>query len=141
MIYKFNKETIEYNFILKGVKQQQFYTGWYIDLPEYIAAGGHKGSLAMVAGADDFLDILLGDDPSNTVVLDLQLEPQFKTESDYVTLVKVPVKKLKRYVTGGADYILPVYDGKNINHKMWLCNVTKYVFGFFPNEIYFKHIK
>lgn len=141
MIYTFNKETLEYNFIIKGITQKQSHTGWYIDLPDYIKAGGSKGSLAMVAGADTFLDILLGDDPSNSVTLDLQLEPKFKKEIDYVTLIKVPVKKLKRYVTGGADYILPIFEGKKIDHPMWLCNVTKYVFGFFPKEIYFKQIK
>lgn len=116
---------------------------WYIDLPEYIEAGGFKGSLAMVAGADTFLDILLEDDPSNEVILQLELDKQNNPE--FNILSKDDRGKIRKFVLGvtfgGADYTLIEYKGETINHKMWLCDVTKYVFGYFPDEIYFKKVK
>jgi hypothetical protein len=33
---------------------------WFIDLPEYIANGGSKADLRMIAGADTMLDIMTG---------------------------------------------------------------------------------
>jgi hypothetical protein len=38
----------------------------------------------------------------------------------------------------GAWYILNQYLGIDFNLKMWLCDVTKFVFGNFPKKIYFK---
>lgn len=116
---------------------------WYIDLPAYIEAGGSKGSLAMVAGADTFLDILLNNNPSNKVTLDLETE--FQNEDGFEVLDLIPPSNkvwgiILDYTIGGADYILKEYKGREINHKMWLCDVTKYVFGYFPQRIHFKQI-
>ena len=38
----------------------------------------------------------------------------------------------------GAWYFLNEYQGVSYSMEMWLCDVTKYVFGDFPNRIYFK---
>ncbi len=38
-------------------------SGWYIELPEYIAQGGNKGDLEMVDGADIMLDIMAAGRP------------------------------------------------------------------------------
>jgi hypothetical protein len=121
---------------------KEVHGGWYIDLPQWIENGGGKGALAMVAGADTFLDILLNGDPSNKVTL--QLEITNPHDDTFTVLYLIPPKKLwgklKQATFGGADYILPIYNDKMVMHKMWLCNVTKFVFGYFPKVIYFKQI-
>jgi hypothetical protein len=113
-IYKFYKDEI----------------GWFIDLPEWTH---EKWELQMVMGADKFLDILSrGEDLV------------------YVTMSKEPFEDceiLHYHCEGrlegpeygeGAWYFLQEYKGVDYGLEMWLCDVTKFVFGEFPNKIYFK---
>lgn len=62
---------------MKNTMTHTFYkdqTGWYIDLPEFFEKGlGTKDNLAMVAGADTYLDILSGN--SDRVTLELSIAP------------------------------------------------------------------
>ena len=37
----------------------------------------------------------------------------------------------------GAWYSMDSYLGIAYQHEMWLCDVTKFVFGYFPKVIYF----
>jgi len=97
---------------------------WYADLPGY---PGPKGDLLMVAGADTMLDVLSGG--GNEVILSASLEP-FEN-ADKLELI--------RLVGGGGDYILKTFEGKTINHDIWLCNVIKYVFDKVPESIYFRN--
>lgn len=104
--------------------------GWFVDLPEW---KGEVWDLQMVMGADTFLDIL----------------SQGETEV-YVTLSKTPFNdceilhyqhdgRLEGPEYGeGAWYFLNEYVGISMDLKMWLCDVTKFVFGEFPTKIYFK---
>ena len=94
-------------------------TGWYIVLPEW---KGSKAALAMVAGADTMLDRL----SNNTykVSLEVHLEEQ---DSSFIKLSKV-----RNCWFNGADYVTCS------GHKLWLCNVTKFVFGYLPETIYVK---
>ena len=105
------------------------YGGWYIDLPEYLKQGGNKGDLAMVAGADTMLDFLAAGADKVSLILDLHPFPG----SDELTLVQK-----RDLLTGGGDYMLRTFEGLELNHAMWLCDVTEYVFGFLPARIYVK---
>lgn len=96
---------------------------WYIVLPNWL---GPHASLEMVAGADTFLDTLSYQ--TSDVCLDVSMEP-YEGCSE--------LKRLRRCPFNGADYILHEHDGKVVDHKMWLCNVTLFVLGRFPHSIYF----
>ena len=108
------------------------YSGWYIDLPDYLAQGGSKADLAMVPGADTMLDIMAGQE--NEVHISLDTEP-FEN-SDLLELEEVCHPDV-----GGGNYILRTYKGQSINHRMWLCAVTDFVFGYLPERIYIKLIQ
>jgi hypothetical protein len=122
---------------------------WYIDLPEFIEAGlGTQANLMMVAGADTFLD-LLDEEGTGKVTLTLSTAPflsagAFKGKIEFEKLF-MDMEELAKYdhppVEFGANYIVTRYQSKKINHRMWLCPVTLYVFGGeYPKEIYFsKH--
>ena len=114
---------------LKFVKES---TGWYIDLPEWT---GEKGDLQMVSGADTFLDFL--SDNGDRVDMNASISGDY----EYTGVLK---KVRDRPIGGGADYNLMEYD-KVIypegGHPMWLCDVTKFVFGGqLPDTIYFKEL-
>jgi len=102
--------------------------GWAIDLPKPHPFS--RGALAMVAGADTFLDILAqGEDK---VSLALSEEPI----DGYHKLERIALHQMG---IGGADYILKEYMGQEINWEMWLCSVTMWVFkGIHPKTIYFQ---
>lgn len=114
------------------MRQYRFYKdeyGWFVDLPEW---PGEKAELQMVMGADTFLDILA----------------QGETEV-FVTLSRTPFNgsytlhyqyrgRLEGPEYGeGAWYFLNEYMGIPMSHQLWLCDVTKFVFGDFPVKIYF----
>jgi len=105
--------------------------GWFVDLPEW---EGSKADLQMVMGADTFLDLLcegewvvwmtLSDEPFNGCnTLELMhygcSEPTTNDEEL------------------GAWYKLNSYRGIEFDLEMWLCEVTRFVFGSLPNKIYF----
>lgn len=116
------------------MKLYKFYKdemGWFVDLPD---SGFTKLELQMVAGADTFCDIIA------------QGESEF-----YLTLSSIPFEgcncliftkfgRLEGWELGeGAWYICKNYNGIRYELEMWLCDVTKYVFGdYFPKHIYFK---
>jgi hypothetical protein len=98
---------------------------WYIDLPNY---PGPKADLEMVAGADTMLDVFSGNGKS----VDL-----FVSENSVAGFDEL-IKLDKNDVGSGAYYLMKNYEGKEVNHEMWLCDVTAYVFGNFPDKIYIK---
>lgn len=100
---------------------------WYIDLPEY---QGSKEELEMVAGADSFLEVLAeGEDK----VMLLLSETPF-SGSD--VLVRLDDEE----VIVGMMYELNSYKGIPMDLIMWLCPVTVFVFGKYPNYIHFSKI-
>lgn len=108
---------------------KESYGGWYIDLPAYLEGGGSKGDLAMVAGADTMLDIMVAGGDRVALLLSLEPFPGF----DELELLRPSDPAL-----GGGDYILRQFKGQQLDHKVWLCGVTEYVFGFLPERIYIK---
>lgn len=90
---------------------------WYIDLPKY---PGPKAALQMVAGADYLLDVL--SEGKDEVKISLSL-----TQKENHCLKLCTTEQ----TTYGRWYW---YE----NHALWLCPVVVYVFGYYPETIYFK---
>lgn len=111
-----------YKFIKRGPE-------WFIDLPEFIEQGGTAGDLQMVDGADKMLDMMAGNE--NAVMLCVSKEP-FEG-ADLLSLVE----KCDPFI-GGGYYLMKKFEGEDINRKMWLCQVTEFVFGDIPLQIYVK---
>jgi hypothetical protein len=106
-------------------------TGWYIDLPEYIDQGGSKADLQMVEGADTMLDIMANGNAEVSIVLDTK---PFDG-ADELTLLELCDPEI-----GGGFYLMHTYKGKEIMHRMWLCGVALFVFGFMPEKIFIKQV-
>ena len=94
-------------------------TGWYVDLPDY---DGPKEDLVMVLGADTLLDILAQDD---CVVRTFIYEEDPGT-SDF------ELRRLK----DESDGYWYLAKSEVFEFEVWLCKVTKFVFGHFPRELY-----
>jgi hypothetical protein len=92
---------------------------WYVVLPEW---EGPKDDLEMVLGADTMLDILSqGEESINVIISEEKLEnPNFILNFD-------------KTESGGAWYKL---SGSLFNFDVWLCEVTKFVFGYLPKKLY-----
>jgi hypothetical protein len=111
------------------IKNEQ---GWFIDLPEYIEQGGTMADLQMVEGADTMLDLIAGKEKSVTLSIDRELFDN----ADILNLTE----RCDPYV-GGGYYLMPVFEGEEINKTMWLCSVTEFVFGDIPEQIFIKREK
>lgn len=102
--------------------------GWYIVLPDW---PGDRSALAMVAGADKLLD-RYNYDGTNRVQLVVKTSP---LPVSFTTVGKL--KKLFN-VGGGATYFVR---SERYTGPIWLCEVTKFVFGGkLPKRIYFKEL-
>ena len=106
----------------KNAKQE-----WYADIEEW---GGDMADLQMVEGADDLLNWIAGDSDS----CKLLMADDYMKDAEILELVYVREENLG----GGGDYLLETFKEKVVNHKLWLCNVTEFVFKQLPEKIYFK---
>lgn len=97
---------------------------WYVELPEW---EGSKADLEMVAGADMMLDYMAED--SNEVQAYLSIEP-------FEGADVLQFQRLATEIDNGAFYLMPKYLGIDLNLELWLCDVTKWLFGNFPETIY-----
>lgn len=109
------------------MKKLRFYNRdgrWYADLPDYIEAGGTEEECEMVFGADTWLDYL--SKGKDNVFLKLSTNPLkekiVKTDSDDF----------------GSTYLAKTYQGENIEHTLWICPVTLFLFGEYPETIYYE---
>jgi hypothetical protein len=98
---------------------------WYVDLPEW---EGPKDALEMVMGADTMLDIMAQGE--GEVTLYMLTHPRDRYEM-LTYLHETPE------LGEGAYYRMESYMGLEFNLNIWLCDVTKFVFGEFPKIIYF----
>lgn len=96
---------------------------WYCDIPEWL---GSVSDLEMVSGADTMLDYFA---KGETEVF-LTLSTDSFTSPGCLKFIEEDKNH------GGAWYILESYGDDNLNLKMWLCDVTKFVFGYLPKKIY-----
>lgn len=103
---------------------------WFINLPEY---PGPKEDLQMVAGADTFLEIISNEKDEVNVKF---TNNEFKgAEQLYFT----ELGRVEGFEMGtGAWYEIKSYEGVDNEFRMWLCDVTKFVFNEFPRVIYFQ---
>jgi len=103
---------------------KDFDTRWYVDLPDW---KGIKADLEMVMGADTMLEYMSEGEGKVRTSITLEELPGYNK----LTLIEETPD------VGGGYYLLEHYCGHNINLKMWLCDVTRYVFnGQLPKEIY-----
>ena len=95
---------------------------WYADVKGW---PGPKGMLLMVDGADTFLDYLSNN--GNEISLDLSLDP--KQGYDVLNY---------RYPHPGNDGAYYSTQMSEDEHILWLCGVTEFVFGFMPEEVWYR---
>lgn len=110
-----------------NMKDYRFYKeglNWYVDLPEWT---GSKSDLIMIGGADTMLDILSN---NGTEVITTISEEEFEGAS------KLEYQKLADDIGEGAYYLLASHGGVERNLSVFLCDVTLFVFGKFPQTIY-----
>ena len=106
---------------------------WYVVLPEW---EGDKADLEMVMGADSFLTIMSeGNDEVRLILSDEKIEG-----ADFLVLKEMGLFE-EIEVGSGAWYILPKYMGIDYDHNIWLCDVTLFVFGYFPETIWLVPIR
>ena len=113
---------------------------WYADLPEFLEQGlGSKNNLLMVDGADSFLDLL--SENGEEVSLDIS-ETEF---AGYLAkLDRISWGKNQELlddvghepVEYGAYYEVNELNEKAFSHHLWLCPVTEFVFGRYPEEMW-----
>ena len=97
---------------------------WYINLKFW---PGPKSALEMVQGADRLLDQL----SQNTNHVKLKVYETLQDDALKVSLI-TPNK-----LTNGGNYTIKGPQG--FPKKMWLCNVTRFVYlGRMPKELYIK---
>jgi hypothetical protein len=115
------------------VRSFKFYKnehGWFVDLPEW---EGEVWDLQMVMGADTFLDILSqGEEVVHVTLSTTPFEGCEILHYQYQGRLEGPE------YGEGAWYFLNEYIGMSMTLEVWLCDVTKFVFGDFPIKIYFK---
>ena len=100
---------------------------WFVHLPDY---PGHYSELEMVLGADVMCDMIDKFDTGHITVT-ISTEPKesnFTTKEYVLDFVNSTVSNGEQ---DGANYRL-----REWKLDVWLCNVTKYVFGEFPATIY-----
>ena len=93
--------------------------GWYVDLPDWT---GEKADLAMVQGADTLLDILSQGRDGITIRVSDEDYSNSTFELNYIE----DENDGGRYLTKGKDF----------SFEIWLCKVTKFVFGDLPKKLY-----
>lgn len=118
---------------------------WFADLPAFLDAGlGAKANLMMVDGSDTFLDYVSNNQKRAT----LKISTSFFEGTDAV-LNKIGLGINQSLldqighakVDYGAYYHVEKFKEIAINHKLWLCPVTEYVFeGTYPETIFIKLI-
>lgn len=96
---------------------------WYAIIPEWV---GERAELEMVEGADFLLDILA----QGAVFV------QVKMTEDATIGYKTHLEAVEEE-SEGMRYFVTVYENnETLGFTAWLCHVTKFVFGYFPKNIY-----
>ena len=104
-------------------------TDWYIILPEW---KGDPEDLQMIEGADEWLELL----SHHGSIVKLTMSDRVFEGAEQLTLVRLKEENLG----GGGIYNLKTYEGKKIDLNIWLCEVTRFVFGRIPSTIYYRVI-
>lgn len=97
---------------------------WYCDIPGWPQV--YFPNSLMVGDASSLISSMAGD--SDYVTFDVVFSNKYKEHSDYITL-----SQKHSSLKGGAYY----YGGERFSN-VWLCPVTLFVLGQYPNFIYFR---
>ena len=103
-------------------------TNWYVDLPTW---EGAKSDLLMIGGADTMLDIV----SENTNEVAVSISKESFDGADKLIFVKEA-----NDIGEGAYYHLEHYHGEELNLSVFLCDVTLFVFGDFPQQLFIKKV-
>lgn len=115
----------------KRIKFEKEGLDWFAVIPEW---EGSKADLQMVCGADTWLDILSQGEWH--VWLTISDEP-FEGAEELKLIALGQFDEME--VGSGASYKLnTTLSGIAYDLEMWLCDVTKFVFGDFPKIIYYR---
>jgi len=115
---------------MKKLKFIKEYTNrWYVVLPEWTGA---KEDLEMVAGADTMLDIISEGNKEVTISI---------SEKEFEGSDKLEFVRMATEINNGAFYKINTYKGVELNLELWLCNVTLFVLGDFPKQIYISKVE
>jgi len=114
------------------IKTYRFYKElerWYADIPEW---PGTKEELMMVEGADKMLEII--GEGNSELKMNFALTP-FENSSELKLLYLGEEE-------GGGYYLLEKFNKSILNHKLWLCDVTKFVFNDtnMPDKIFIEKV-
>ncbi len=101
---------------------------WFADLPEWENQGNDKAELQMVDGADVWLDYV--SEGGKEVTLEISSTFMKDPEAKLLYVGDIPSSGNKP-----GDYL--VYPQ---NHYLWLCRVAVWLFGQYPQSIYYKII-
>lgn len=100
---------------------------WYAFLPQFQVS---KEQCEMVCGADVMLDIV-AQGQTNIELYFSEKNPEL--DCNQINLIKEGSDN-----EGGGYYLLSKYNDIPFDLELWLCDVTKLVFGYLPKTIYFK---
>lgn len=110
------------------IKKIKFYKKkgkWHIDLPEW---EGPKEDLEMVDGVYDLLTLISQGDE--------EIYAQLGDEN-FPGAYQMILVKSGSFEEGGAWYLVPTVGNLSINLRLRLPEVTKIIFGTFPETIWF----
>lgn len=103
---------------------------WFADVPQW---KGPKANLMMVAGADTLLDKLGQEQKRRFFRRADDVTLTISTSTKYMPDGYRTLKMIEKCEFDGAYY---KYGFKG-NEICWLCDVTAWVIGYFPKEIYY----
>lgn len=114
-------------------KQFKFYKKpngeWWLILPEW---KGDPADLQMIEGADDWLN-LISDGKDE---IEIEMSDQAYNDAEILTLLRIREENFG----GGGIYYLDTYQSKKVDLKLWLCDVTSFIFDCIPQKLYFNKI-
>lgn len=99
---------------------------WYVVFPDY---PGPRADLEMVLGADMMLDIYAQGEGNVSLTV---------SETEVAGFDVINLVELCDETTGGAYYKVSIINNIDYDFRIWLCDVTKFVFGYFPEFLYLK---
>ena len=100
---------------------------WFVHLPDYPS---HYSDLEMVLGADVMCDMIDTHDIGYiTVIVDTEPSENHFTDREYI--LDFVNSTTSNGEQDGANYRM-----REFKLDVWLCNVTKYLFGEFPATLY-----
>lgn len=105
---------------------------WFVELPDYARKKGIRERFVPVVaeGFDTLLDILAGD--TDALFIKACLERFDGAEE----LELVQPKEEKK----GAYYLVKSLNGKPFVLLVWLSEITRFIYGFLPERIYFSKV-